>query len=149
MTNMNPETNIRYGYISAKSLHPEVINELMYGIQATDIRYENFKTEIYAAMRASLDDYLSVHAIDAAYDAAIEETEYYDDEPIHEGEYKGVKYRTSWLGGALNVWIFESPQIEKFRLCSPCVPGACDLDSPNADGEFGYTVPDDWRRNDD
>ena len=41
------------------------------------------------------------------------------DEPIIEGECEGVKYRTSWLGGALHFFIFESPVIAKCRPCSP------------------------------
>ena len=145
MVNANPTTGIRYGYISANSLRPEVLYELLYGRQATDLSYENFKTEVYAAMRAGLDDWLSVRAIDAAFDAAIEEAEFNCDEPIHEGEYEGVRYRTSWLGGALNVWIFESPETGHYAECSPCVPGAGNLDYPDLDGVVCYDVPKEWR----
>lgn len=145
MQNVNPTTGVRYGYISANSLHPDVLQQLQYGSRAVDVHYENFKTEIYAAMRAGLDDYLSVRAIDAAYDVAIEEADFYDDEPVHEGEYEGVYYRTSWLGGALNVWIFESPVIGTYAKCSPCVPGAGNLDCPTEDGVVCYDVPEDWR----
>ena len=147
MVNANPTTGVRYGYISANSLHPEVLDELLYGRQATDLSYENFKTEVYAAMRAGLDDWLSVRAIDAAFDAAIEEAEFNCDEPIHEGEYEGVRYRTSWLGGALNVWIFKSPVVGNYAECSPCVPGAGNLDCPDLDGVVCYDVPKEWRVN--
>lgn len=70
---------------------------------------------------------------------------FYCDEPVHEGELQGVKYRTSWLGGALNLWVFESPFTGNFRECSPCVPGAADLDNPDNAGVTGYDVPPDWR----
>lgn len=67
------------------------------------------------------------------------------DEPIHEGEYEGVKFRTTWLGGALMVWIFQSPYLTRARLCSPCVPNCGDLDNLDPDGEECYDVPPDWR----
>lgn len=74
------------------------------------------------------------------------ETECLDiEEPIIEGTYEGVRYQTSWLGGALNFWIFESPVVGLFDLCSPCVPNAGNLDSPNHSGYLAYDVPADWR----
>lgn len=66
LLNRNPDTGVRYGYISANSLHPELVDELQFGPQAVDVHYENFKTEVYAAMRAGLNDYLSVRAIDVS-----------------------------------------------------------------------------------
>ncbi len=69
---------------------------------------------------------------------------YYCEEPKTAFEYQGVTGRTTWLGGAMLVWIFDSPNVSTFDLCSPCVPGACELDSPNPDGYTGYTVPNDW-----
>lgn len=67
---------------------------------------------------------------------------YQGDEEVFEGELDGVQYRISWLGGAIIVFIAYSPVISKGRPCSPCVPGACDLDS---EGDYeGYGVPADW-----
>lgn len=71
------------------------------------------------------------------------------EEPIIEFEYKGVKGRTSWLGGALNLWIFESPILGMYRVCSPCVPNAGNLDQPDPDGVLTYDVPADWRTDHD
>lgn len=70
------------------------------------------------------------------------------EEPVIEGEYEGVKYRIDWLGGAPLLWVIEGPVIGRFDLCSPCVPNACSLESPNPDGYEGYDVPADWRWND-
>lgn len=66
------------------------------------------------------------------------------DEPVIEGQKDGVKYRIDWLGGAPLLWILESPHLGKFRLCSPCVPNACDGDHPDEDGHEGYAVPAEW-----
>lgn len=56
---------------------------------------------------------------------------YESDEPEIEGEWEGVKYLISWLGGAPLVWISEGPVGYARRLCSPCVPGAADISSPD------------------
>lgn len=79
------------------------------------------------------------------------------DEPTIEGEYEGVKYRISWLGGAPLLWVIEGPTGYASSLCSPCVPGAADLDSgitwgqslpagsqPDRDCYLCYVVPRDW-----
>ena len=76
------------------------------------------------------------------------ESDFQIEEPTIEGECEGVKYAISWLGGAPLLWIFESPFIGMFDLCSPCVPNACSLESPNPSGYEGYDVPADWRRKD-
>lgn len=54
-------------------------------------------------------------------------------EPHIEGEYEGITYQITWLGGAPLVWSFDGPTGWVESLCSPCVPGAADLDS-------GYTL---------
>lgn len=43
-----------------------------------------------------------------------------------------VVYRQSWLGGAPLVWVIRSRFLAAAQGCSPCVPGARDLDSPEA-----------------
>lgn len=82
---------------------------------------------------------------------------YEDNEPTIEGEYEGVSYGVSWLGGAPLVWVFQGPTGYVNRLCSPCVPGAADLDSGfvldndlgKDSGYFAYVVPADWLRKED
>lgn len=76
------------------------------------------------------------------------------DEPTIEGEYEGVKYFISWLGGAPLLWVIDGPRGWGNRLCSPCVPGAVDLsggyvlvDEPREEDEGDYScfcVPRDW-----
>ena len=46
MVNANPTTGVRYGYISAKSLHPEVLDELQYGTQAVNVHWEDAVREL-------------------------------------------------------------------------------------------------------
>ena len=62
------------------------------------------------------------------------------DEPSIEGVYQGVTYLIGWLGGAPLLWVIEGPRGWAKRLCSPCVPGAADLDG-------GFTLKDEDRMN--
>jgi hypothetical protein len=172
-TNVNPDTGIAYGYISANSLDSDLVNELQ--DNGTDVYYadalEEAQKEVARTKDAQDEAQENLEYVNGFPDevAAFTETlqyvkdnwsgssweqqfndRYQPDEPIHEGEKDGVKYRTSWLGGALGVWIFESPFTGRFQECSPCVPHAANLDypedRPNAAATVGYDVPPSWRR---
>ena len=67
------------------------------------------------------------------------------DEPVIEGVYEDVHYCINWLGGAIIVFVTESPFKTHAAACSPCVPGAGDLDNLHAEGVECYDVPTDWR----
>lgn len=137
VANIHPQTGIAYGYISANALDSDVVDELLYGDHATNESRDD-------AFREAFPDY----AENGADESAVQRfwDQYEDYEPEISGTLDGVKYRTSWLGGALNFFILESPHTtDKARLASPCVPNAAILDS--LDGSVtGYNVPDDWRR---
>jgi hypothetical protein len=182
VTNINPETGIAYGYISADALHPEIVQELQNN--GTDIYYEDAKAEAQREVAREwctsitatgalelpifrdrpdmpheterldedlLFDLCLVHVKESWEGSDWEQAfndSYQPDEPVHEGEKDDVKYRTSWLGGALNVWIFESPHItDKARRASPCVPNAGILDVLDGDVQ-AYDVPANWRDDD-
>ena len=176
LPNRNPETGIRYGYISANSLDPDILHDLMYGLRAKDLsrqealvaldaELENEANKIEEDARTALDHRLlasqfwNEQCVEKAYHhlgfdgrenfiaSRREEREAHIqiDEPIIEGELDGVKYHTSWLGGALHLWVFFSPRTAFFRECSPCVPGAGNLDCPDVDGVLTYDVPFEWR----
>lgn len=137
--NVNPETGIRYGIISANSLDGELVQDLLY-YEGEDLSWKEAEEEIKIAMR---EEGVTEEDWDRTLDDRLSDV--YIDEPIVEGECEGVKYRTSWLGGALHFWIFESPRIGLYSECSPCCPNAGDLDSPNDDGVECYDVPEGWR----
>lgn len=156
MTNTNPETGTPYGYISANALDPEVVQQLLYGSQARNLTDEHLLAEVeqeveieaaelgYVCGSRDWEDFVEQEVVQRLDD--INNSGCYDDEPAITGTYKGVSYATSWLGGALNFWVFESPcTTDKARRASPCVPGAAILDTLDGD-MFGYDVPADWRR---
>lgn len=133
MVNINTKTGIAYGYIAANALDSEIVDELLHGSQAKDLSYEEALKE----------------AFPEGDDTGCTEQDFADgyecEEPNIVGTYHGVSYGTSYLGGALNFWIFESPiTTDKARLASPCVPNAGILDT--LDGSVtSYDVPADWR----
>lgn len=119
------------------------IAEEDYGLLSNDRYVERRVEQMWEAMGYdSAEDYVEQSVENRAANIQIEE-------PEIEGEYEGVKYRISWLGGAPLVWVLESPEVGLFDLCSPCVPGACDCDFPNSDGYLGYTVPETWLAKED
>lgn len=145
MTNMNLTYGIAYGYISANALHSDIVCSLQEG---KDVYYEEALEEHLAGLRDD-PDFDEDEATEKFSDT------WMGDEPVHEGTIKvaggnfpevtELKYRTSWLGGALNVWIFESPFVtDKARKASPCVPGAGILDTLDGDVR-SFDVPPTWR----
>lgn len=177
------EHGVRYGIISANSLHPDVVHDLCYGSQAKDLSYEAAREDatneaekaaeaveedvkIAVAERdyalLSNDNFMEKE-VDAAYERLgfdgredfIEhhverEMEHLQiEEPIYAGTLDDVRYRATWIGGALNFWVFYSPYKSRFQQCSPVVPNAANLDHPDEDGAMGYDVPTEWRWNDE
>lgn len=144
MVNINTETGIRFGVIPANSLDPEVVDELQ--ARGTDVHYEAARQDMEDAIRKACKPYMLNELVQQVVDLAVEYMEFDDEEPVHEFKtLDGVVGSTGWLGGALHVWVYYSPNVGKFRQCSPCVPNAADLDSPDPDGIAGYDVPADWR----
>lgn len=148
-TNTNPETGIRYGIISANSLDPEVVHEIQ--SRGKSLHIEAASSEMEDAIRSACGDYLSKSACDDLVDHAQDLlcNDFHDDEPVHEFDiecpgYGRVKGQTTWLGGALMIFVFLSPFLAKAKLCSPCVPNAGDLDHLDEDGYECYGVPSDW-----
>lgn len=142
--NVNPETGIRYGIISAHSLEDWVLEEI--GMNGKDLDYEEWKEDFVDAMHSALSEYLSSSNIELLSERALDlvAENYCNNEPRYSYELDGVKVQTTWLGGAMLVYVFESPVIGHHALCSPCVPNCGDL---NNDGEYEcYDVPADWRR---
>jgi hypothetical protein len=123
-SNLNPRTGINYGYISSSKLEPSLVDYLL-----------------DSGTNLDLIRYLDEHEEDDP------EGEYY--KPYQEsiqGTHSGVLYATSYLKGALNFFIFESPHTGYYPLCSSCVPGAGNLDLPQCQvGIKCYDVPLEWR----
>lgn len=130
------------GYIAASSLDSDTVDTLLYGPQATDHTYDAAREE---AEIAASELGLTGNDLDRYIEQRLEDT--YPDEPEISGTYEGVTYRTSYLGGALNFWIIDSPHTTaKGRPCSPCLLPASTVILDTLDGHStGFDVPAHWR----
>lgn len=143
--NVNPDTGVRYGVISSNSINQELLSDICMG--GVDEHWMQHVDEITKQVRRSVEDGdITEDDYDDELELMLEKAgdAWSDDEPVYTFTKDGVNGRTTWLGGALLLWVFESPHIGQFKLCSPCVPNACDLNSPIEDGYDGYTVPESW-----
>lgn len=170
-TNINPDTGIRYGVISMNSLDPDMLgdfdalpNPLIAAAHADYAREQlqalAAKNEITAddldlddptmalsEAIAALEDQAAIDALEAVDLRAYEHFFFGVDSDLDgcEGEIDGVHVRVFELGGALHLFVFSSPHTDHFAFCSPCIPGAGNLDSPDPSGPLTYDVPPDWR----
>lgn len=117
-------------YNEVEDREPRFINDPVY----LEVQYE---AAFQCLGYADRDDYIDTRLELEFQDMQIEE-------PTISGTLDGVKYEISWLGGAPLLFVLESPVISKAKLCSPCVPGAIDLDSPANTGYEGYGIPENW-----
>lgn len=190
----NNDSKYAYGVISSQSLHTDQVDHLLY-TTGSDITALQAEVERLVSLCRDNDIVLPESAlktlpgglygseetecmiedynctIDALVmileeaDVSIPEEDLFFDEPITVGTCEGVTYQTCWLGGALHFFILRSPVVQKVKTCSPCFPGAGDLDnikslpveaSPELEGDFtvgyvpyadctAYAVPADWR----
>lgn len=132
MPNVNPKTGIAYGVVSLNSLQDWVFDEfVVHGKNLTAIRAEE---EVRAENPKS--DEWEIDEILACMQLEEEEYEF--------ETHCGMKLLLSYLGGAPLVWVLESPHTTMCAPCSPCVPGAGDLDNQHTDGVEAYTLPPDW-----
>jgi len=71
-----------------------------------------------------------------------------DEVYLEEEEYRlekdGMTLGLSYLGGAPLVWVLDSPYTAIARPCSPCCPGAGDLDSRDESGIRCLSLPPEW-----
>lgn len=145
------------GYIAAANLDSALVDALMYEY-GKNLSYAEAELDEIGRQRTAWEDTCEAACV-LAQDSGKPEPTFADFtpdldnfspeiwEPTIEGTYEGVTYRSSWLGGALHFFILESPIVGYFELCSPCVPGAVNLDQRRRYGEglLGYDVPLPWR----
>ena len=152
MPNKNPKTGLPLGVTSANRLHPEVADQLY--MRASAKVYDQARAERYAQLTAELANLLPDVApcyreegiselVDLQIDAEAERGDFGIDEPSAEVVYEDITVFYSYLGGAPIVFSCDGPVTYVAAYCSPCVPGAADLNS--GPGEIAYDgVPEDW-----
>lgn len=143
-TNLDKRNGIHYGVISQHSISGDALNdiELLYG----EPRCPHCGGEAMAATSDMGSGW--EHAKHESDDFACPQCCYvfgesaYPDEPIGM-EYSKEGYKINQCGDS-DLFVLKSPFFTFAQYCSPCVPGAGNLDSPCADGPKTYCLGHDW-----
>lgn len=159
-TNVDQPSGIRYGVISPHSVSPES-SECIWrdGENLTHkAAIDEQKASIRAALDKALDDLLPsewfdghkrVERLDQIVDVVWEEIAddfndfndgYQGDEDHYRYAEDGYVVETSSLG----LFVTKSPYYTLAAFCSPCAPGAGDLDAACEDGVKTYCLGHDW-----
>jgi len=120
MPNYNPTTGIRYGVASANGLAEWFWDEIYaHGVdESAAAALAEWRAEFKALHGCEPDDEFEQIFWD----------EYECDESERSYNRDGLRLLVGWLGGAPLVWVLESNVRCYTGDCSPCVPGAGDLD---------------------
>ena len=149
-SNRDIQTGIRYGVISPHSVSPEALDEIyMQGDNLTHAAVRDDIKRVADALADILRDCVSERyrqdIIDTTADAIIESANDSghldgDGDDTYRYDRDGYVIEASSLG----LFVTKSPYKTRARFCSPCAPGAGDLDSPDADGVETYCLGADW-----
>lgn len=131
MANYDEKTGIHYGVISPNSISQETLSELC--DKSTDTIYEESKKEIVAQIN-SLFESLGIRDDDKDYETIREMmittfNEGYEND-YHGYEYEDKDYILHISDDSFGIFVIKSPYYTYTRLCSPCAPGAGDLNAP-------------------
>lgn len=156
MPNTNPRTGLPFGVINGNSLDPELLDALYTAASAKvyDVRYQERRAELRRDVISMLDALFPNCAtieergwfedlIEAQIEAEAEGGAFDSDEPCAEVTHEGVTVSYGYLGGAPIVFSYDGPVTHVRSYCSPCCPGAADLDSGPGDIAC-HGVPESW-----
>ncbi len=169
LTGENPATNIPYGYVYARALNQKTVAELLHGKEAVNHSYQEHVCTVAQNLGCLTTDFIDACEFLSELEKAqvacsgaglfeegalakpltvptiAELLEFECLEPLVSGIYQDVSYQTSYIGGELGFFIFDSPKTTKTaRPFYSDAPGCVLLDT--LDGfEYGYNVPDAWR----
>lgn len=174
MPNYNSETGIPFGVIDARRvhwLHEEIIqsgDSLSYRefLNETDRLIETFLSNADESAKDFFDDYCYDETAIANFQAEVDEISDWDEVDAEtlealrlilvedaylefecesfRYEKDGEIYELSHLGGAPLIWAIRTPTLAPGRNCSPCCPGAIDLDNAEEGGFLAYAPPAHW-----
>jgi hypothetical protein len=154
LANIDNATGIRYGVIHAHSVNPDALDDIY--TRGENLSYKAAKDEAQATLRqdmeSTLDDLGVLPYSDRQrYVARVSESVWDDIEQEWNDHYEedndtyrygsdGYVIETSWLG----LYVIKSPFYTLAAYCSPCCPGAGDLDTPDPEGVKTYCLGPDW-----
>jgi hypothetical protein len=130
MSNFNETVGIRYGVISPHSISPWSLDEIYQN--GTDPIYEELKNDLIDPIRKHLNNFgFSVGQIDEVLDPLIDNfNESYESDGSGIMDYSDKEYDLHVSGDNFGIFVMKSPYYTWCKPCSPCAPGAGDLDNP-------------------
>ena len=147
--NRDAETGIRYGMISQNSVCSDAVADVCYNgvdegfLYAKEQMTADVKNAIIQAMDAygtMDDDTAQQWASDIVEGDGFEWADCQESGPFSY-EHEGYKLQTT---SDNNLWVFKSPYYTRAQFCSPCVPGAGNLDCFCNAGPKTYCLHHDW-----
>jgi hypothetical protein len=127
MPNHDEKTGISYGVISQHNISSESLNDLY--VNGTDPHLETAKSALLDDIKELCNNHgLEVDNIDTIQ--FIDEL-YNNYEPCGDGQidYSDKDYTLHVSGDNFGIFVIKSPYYTFCRKCSPCAPGAGDLDN--------------------
>ncbi len=137
ITNTNTKTGLPFGVISGNSLDPDILNDIIFSadIVVYERELDEFKVNLAETISPNSEEYeLAVERFNDQFSC---------EEPSADICIQDITLHLTWLGGAPLVFSFDGPTQKVAAYCSPCVPGAADLDSGAGDIEC-HGIPADW-----
>ena len=123
--NIDLNIGVRYGVISFNSISPDALDDIY--TLGRNVSYDNYIRELEAQNKTE--------------DEIEELTEFYEsDNDIYEYKEDGYEIVTSELG----LYVINSPYTTNCKFCSPCCPGAGDLDNYLDEGVEAYCLGVEW-----
>lgn len=145
MPNFDEKTGIRYGVISPQSISSWSMDEIYQN--GTDPYYENMKKEIndlVDEMISNTNWAISDDAIAGIKDLIMDDLNEGYENPDGAMDYSDNDYDLHVSGDNFGIFVMRSPYYTYCRDCSPCAPGAGDLDYPigvfPVNGDLNLTV---------
>ncbi|WNA15647.1 hypothetical protein XaC1_4 [Xanthomonas phage XaC1] len=158
MTNVNVSTGISYGVINANVIDGDVLHNISFGSNSIDITMLSLRID-HAQSQEDINFVLPVislsesanrfyNRVQEALDAtSIDWDSFYTEhEEINSDVYSAIVdgCEVLYSTDSNTITVIDSPYTDKFARCSPCYPGAGDLNTRDNDGINTYTVPSDW-----
>ena len=129
MSNYDEKTGIHYGVISPNSISGDALNDICFGSNSTDPHYEAGKNDLLS----DLEEFCDNHDIDfKRINTDSFEDQYSDQYENSDGQYdyEDKEYILHVSGDNFGIFVIKSPYYTFTKQCSPCAPGAGDLNNP-------------------
>jgi len=135
MSNYDEKTGIHYGVISPNSISSEALSDLCFGSNSTDPHYEEGKKELLDDLKQFCEDhYLNFEQINT--DSFEDQFNDHYENSDGQYDYEDTDYKMHISGDNFGIFVIKSPYYTYTKQCSPCAPGAGNLDNSISKAEY-------------